>query len=89
MLIERGPEIEHSATFIDPEDYEKFREDDKIMITGLEKLAPGRNVNVKIKHSNGTEEDIETKHTMSTQQIEWFRSGSALNKIAKDLKDLN
>jgi aconitate hydratase len=72
-------------TFVDPADYEKFREDDKVSVTGLDSLAPGKNVSVKIKHSDGTEEDIETKHTMSEQQIEWFRAGSALNKIAKDL----
>ncbi len=72
-------------TFVDPADYEKFREDDKVSVTGLDSLASGKNVSVKIKHSDGTEEDIETKHTMSEQQIEWFRAGSALNKIAKDL----
>lgn len=72
-------------TFIDPTDYDKFREDDKISVTGLDKLAPDKNVSVKIKHSDGTEENIETKHTMSVQQIEWFRAGSALNKIAEDI----
>ena len=72
-------------TFVDLADYEKFREDDKVSITGLGSLAPGKNISVKIKHGDGTEENIETKHTMSEQQIEWFRSGSALNKIAKDL----
>jgi len=71
--------------FVDPADYEKFREDDKVSITGLNRLVSGKNVSVKIKHSDGTEESMETKHTMSEQQIEWFRAGSALNKIAKDL----
>ena len=73
-------------TFIDQTDYEKFREDDKVSITGLDELAPGNNVNVEIKHSDGEVDCIETKHTMSGQQIEWFRTGSALNKIAEDLK---
>ena len=72
-------------TFVDPADYEKFCENDKVSITGLDSLAPGKNVSVQIKHSDGTEGNIETKHTMSAQQIEWFRAGSALNKIAKDL----
>lgn len=72
-------------TFADPADYEKFREDDKVSVTGLDSLAPGKNVSVKAKHSDGTEESIETKHTMSEQQIEWFHAGSALNKIAKNL----
>ena len=73
-------------TFINPSDYEKFREDDRISITGLNKLAPGKNVTVTVKHNDGTEEEIETRHTMSGQQIEWFRAGSALNTIANDLK---
>ena len=72
-------------TFVDPVDYDKFREDDKVSITGLDSLTPGKNISVKIKHGDGTEEGLETKHTMSEQQIEWFRAGSALNKIAKDL----
>ena len=72
-------------TFVEPADYEKFREDDKVSITGLDSLTPGKNISVKIKHSDGTEKDLETKHTMSEPQIEWFRAGSALNKIAKDL----
>lgn len=72
-------------TFINPTDYEKFREDDRVSITGLDKLTPGKNVTVTIRHNDGREEKIETGHTMSGQQIEWFRAGSALNKIAKDL----
>lgn len=72
-------------TFVESADYDKFREDDRVSITGLNNLTPGKNVSVKIKHSDGTEEALETKHTMSAQQIEWFRAGSALNKIAKDL----
>ena len=67
--------------FVEPADYEKFQEDDKVSITGLDSLTPGKNVSVKIKHSDGTEKDLETKHTMSEPQIEWFRAGSALNKI--------
>lgn len=72
-------------TFINPTDYEKFREDDRVSITGLDKLTPGKNVTVTIRHNDCREEKIETRHTMSGQQIEWFRAGSALNKIAKDL----
>lgn len=72
-------------TFINPTDYEKFREDDRVSIRGLDKLTPGKNVTVTIRHNDGREEKIETGHTMSGQQIEWFRAGSALNKIAKDL----
>ena len=73
-------------TFVNPSDFEKFQENDKVSIIGLDKLAPGKNVTVKIKHNDGTEDIIETRHTMTEQQIGWFHAGSALNKIAKDLE---
>jgi len=34
-----------------------------------------------IKHSCGSTEDINLNHTFNEQQIEWFKSGSALNKM--------
>ena len=70
-------------TFIDAADYERFQEDDTVSVIGLEKLAPGKNVTVKLKHNDGTEEVIEVRHTMSNEQLSWFKAGSALNKIAK------
>lgn len=72
-------------TFVNQADYEKFQEDDLISIIGLDKLKPGKNVIIRLKHNDGTEEYIETSHTMSEQQIEWFKAGSALNKIAANL----
>lgn len=74
-------------TFSDPLDYDKFKEGDLISIRGLNKLEPGTCVMVTIKHKDGTEESMETKHTMTQQQTEWFYAGSALNKIAQDLND--
>ena len=34
-----------------------------------------------IKHSDGSTEDINLNHTFNEQQIDWFKSGSALNKM--------
>ena len=70
-------------TFVDVVDYEKFKEDDTVSVAGLDMLAPGKNVTVKLKHNDGTEEIFETRHTMSEEQLSWFTAGSALNKIAK------
>jgi aconitate hydratase len=70
-----------ALTFIDPLDYEKVRVDDKISITGLSQLAPGKPVTVVLQHSDGTSDTFETKHTMTPEQIGWFRAGSALNLI--------
>ncbi len=69
-------------TFADPADYEKIRFDDRITITGLADLAPGSPLTVVVNHSDGSVENFPVNHTMSPQQIEWFKAGSALNMIA-------
>lgn len=74
-------------TFANANDYDKFQEDDLISITGLSELSPDKNVLVTITHNDSSEEQIEAKHTLSASQIEWFKEGSALNKIANDLQN--
>ena len=68
-------------TFVDPVDYEKVQEDDRIDILGLTELAPGRNVDVVLRHADGSEDRFEAKHTLTDEQIKWFRAGGALNLI--------
>jgi aconitate hydratase len=70
-------------TFSDKEDYSKFREDDKIDITGLTGFAPGKPLLVVLHHSDGSSESISVKHTFNDAQIGWFKAGSALNLIRK------
>jgi aconitate hydratase len=70
-----------ALTFVDKEDYDKVRENDKISITGLTTFAPGKNLTVILHHSDGTEERFDVRHTYNEQQIEWFKAGSALNGI--------
>lgn len=41
----------------------------------------------RLTHSNGTSETFALNHTFNAGQIEWFKAGSALNKMALDLKD--
>lgn len=69
--------------FVDPADYEKFKEDDRLSIIDLKGLAPGEKVKGILKHSDGTEEELFFNHTLNSNQIEWFKAGSALNLIAK------
>jgi len=68
-------------TFANPADYDKIEEKDTITIHNLRDLAPGKNIQIKIKHESGTTEAIEAKHTMTDEQIGWFKAGSALNLI--------
>ena len=36
-----------------------------------------------VKHSNGSQDEFSLNHTMNETQIEWFRAGSALNRMAE------
>ncbi len=69
-------------TFADPADYDKIREDDKIDLD-VKDIAPGSQVVMTLKHSDGTTEEVILNHTMNKQQIDWFKVGSALNLMAK------
>lgn len=73
-------------TFSDPKDYDKIQPTDKISLVGLKNLAPGKPVKAIIKHENGSTEEIHLNHTMNEQQIEWFKAGSALNRMKEIAK---
>jgi aconitate hydratase len=66
-------------TFDDPADYDRIREDDRISLTGLRDLAPGKPVACAVHHADGTKETVGLGHSFGPAQIEWFKAGSALN----------
>uniref|UniRef100_A0AAQ5ZSK2 Aconitate hydratase, mitochondrial n=1 Tax=Amphiprion ocellaris TaxID=80972 RepID=A0AAQ5ZSK2_AMPOC len=68
-------------TFSNPSDYDKIRPDDKISIRGLETFTPGKPLSAVVKHSDGSEETLELNHSFNETQIEWFKAGSALNRM--------
>jgi aconitate hydratase A / 2-methylisocitrate dehydratase len=68
-------------SFEDPADYDKVREGDRISIRGLAELAPGRPVPVTLHHADGSQDSFRATHTLSPEQIAWFRAGSALNLL--------
>ena len=68
-----------ALTFTDPADYDRIREDDRISLTGLSDLTPGRPVQCTVTHSDGSAETLELRHSYSESQLAWFRLGSALN----------
>ncbi len=70
-----------ALTFAKSSDYELIRVDDRVSLTGLSELAPGKPVAVTIKHQDGTTDTVSAKHTMNEEQIEWFKDGSALNVV--------
>ncbi|HET6399072.1 MAG TPA: aconitate hydratase, partial [Candidatus Thermoplasmatota archaeon] len=68
-------------TFVDPKDYDKIREDDRLSIVGLKEFGPGKPLTVVLKHSDGSEDRFQVRHTFSDEQIAWFRAGGALNLL--------
>jgi aconitate hydratase len=56
-------------------------EGDRFDLTGLADLAPDGTVACVLHHADGTSDAITLAHTMTGEQIAWFRAGSALNKI--------
>ena len=70
-------------TFANPDDYERVRETDTISITGLAGLAPGVQVNATLHHADGSSDTLALDHTLSTEHLEWFKAGAALNILGK------
>jgi aconitate hydratase len=68
-------------TFASPADYALFERDDRVSVVGLAALAPGRPVEVRIHKPDGRTVAVATRHTMTGEQIGWFRAGSALNAL--------
>jgi len=68
-------------TFKDPKDYDKVRSDDRVALRSLKNLSPGSEVVMELSHADGTIDRVPLAHTLNDEQIEWFRAGSALNRI--------
>jgi aconitate hydratase len=72
-------------TFADGADYDKIKEGDKITLKGVMSIAPGTPLTATVAHTDGSSDEITLNHTLSDEQIAWFKAGSALNKIKADL----
>lgn len=72
-----------ALTFMNKDDYDKIQEHDCISIVGLDSFAPGKPLQVIVKHENGTEDTFLASHTYNEMQIGWFKAGCALNTFRK------
>ena len=70
-----------ALTFSNKEDYTKIQEDDNIDIVGLTSFTPGKPLELVLNHKDGSTETLNVLHSYNEQQIEWFKSGGALNVI--------
>jgi aconitate hydratase len=69
-------------TFANPKDYDLFEQVDRVSVVGLQALAPGRPVEVRIHKPDGRTLTIQARHSLTEEHIGWFRAGSALNALS-------
>jgi aconitate hydratase len=67
--------------FTDPTDWVRIGPSDRIAVTGLADLAPDRPVACEVHKPDRTVVPFRCTHTLSEEQIAWFRAGGALNII--------
>jgi len=71
-------------TFSNESDFDKIQEDDTFNFSDLTEFSEGKQLTLDIAHADGSAETIMLNHTYNEAQIEWFKSGSALNLIKKE-----
>ena len=72
------------VTFDNENDYDLIQEDDSFDFIDLKDFSPGKQLTIKVKHKDKSEDTILVNHTYNMQQIEWYKEGSALNLIKKE-----
>ena len=72
--------------FSNPGDYEKIGEYDRISLIDLAELTPGKPVKMLVKPKEGAPFELSLTHTMTMEQIGWFKAGSALNTLREGFK---
>jgi aconitate hydratase len=72
-------------TFADPKDYDRITGNDRVSLLGLNKLAPGVPITMKVDQAGGKSFSVTLNHTFNEEQIEWFKHGSALNFMKSKL----
>ncbi|MEK9755757.1 MAG: aconitate hydratase [Bacteroidota bacterium] len=70
-----------ALTFENENDYDKIQEDDYFSFTDLESFSPGQQITLEIIHKDQSKESIKLNHSFNSQQIDWYKNGSALNLI--------
>lgn len=75
-----------AATFKNPDDYDKILKDDIVTLEGLDKFAPGSELNLAVKHADGSTDNLPLVHSYNEPQLKFFNAGSALNLMAAAAK---
>ncbi len=70
-------------TFSNPSDYDRISEEDRISLVDLKSLKPHEPVRAIIKPKDNPTFEIPLNHTLTDEQIKWFKAGSALNTVRR------
>lgn len=70
-------------TFANPEDWDQIEEKDSVSVVGLAGLTPEKPVDLIVHKAGGGEVSFQANHSLTEDQIGWFKAGSALNALAK------
>lgn len=70
-------------TFIDSGDYEQIEESDRVSLVDLGDITTGTPVKAVITKKDGSKIELQLNHTLTEEQIGWFRAGSALNALSE------
>jgi aconitate hydratase len=74
-----------ALTFVNKTDYDLIQEGDVMDIEGLQAMEPGKNLQIVLNHTDGSNQTIQVAHSYNAQQIGWFKAGGALNVIKANL----
>lgn len=67
------------CTFSTPADYDTIQADDRMSVHELQQLAPNTPLRATLHRADGRTEALQLLHSMTEEQIRWFRAGAALN----------
>lgn len=70
--------------FVDKADYSRIGSGDQVETEGLTQLLQGEtqeHITLRVTKRDGEVFEVPTKHTMSADQLQWLKAGSALNHI--------
>jgi aconitate hydratase len=70
------------CTFTEPAAHARVQAGDRISVAGLARLAPGSLLQATLWHGDGGSEPLTLAHSMTDEQIRWFKAGAALNLIS-------
>jgi aconitate hydratase len=74
-------------TFVEPADYDRIQEGDRISLRGVEdgELQSTSTVVMYVQTKNGELWNCDLRHTYSDRQLRWLRAGSALNSLREKI----